>query len=421
MLKRPSTLACSILVTVALCFGSSATPGRGAEAISPALPPDPAVEKILSGLGDNTAALLPPAVVVGEFGAIARQYKLDKDGPRGRDFTIKMAWMPDRRRAYFCGANHGVPHRLNDAWEYDLPSNTWALLYDPDYDDRDRLKNLPAAGVTLKDGVLVTARGGPVHVAHTWWGLTYDPQLKAALWMCVWPGYGMKEKLAHVKADAEQLYKGPPVWAFFPAEGKWRPIRAEPPYPKSVGLAGSLQYIPELRGSIWYQRDAGTWLFDAANNQWKNLKPQMNGLSAIGGIENVTCYDARNKVLIAHRGNDEAAGGDDKLALKRTYQYDVAANAWTKTVESKDGPVGHDAHTHFYFDPVGQVGLLFERKRRKLWAYSVADRKWTELTPRGEALPDWQRSIGYFDEARNVLVVSSGKQVWVYRYKRAAQ
>ena len=30
----------------------------------------------------------------------------------------------------------------------------------------------------------------------------------------------------------------------------------------------------------------------------------MNGLSAVGGIENVMCYDAKNKVLVAHRGND---------------------------------------------------------------------------------------------------------------------
>src|SRR5690606_9070749 len=118
-------------------------------------PPDPAVETILAGLGDNSAALLPPGKVVGEFGRFAKEFKLDRNGPWGRDFTIKMAWMADRRRAFFCGANHGSPHRLNDAWEYDLPSNTWVLLYDPDYNDSNRRENLPAAGVVLKDGILV--------------------------------------------------------------------------------------------------------------------------------------------------------------------------------------------------------------------------------------------------------------------------
>src|SRR5581483_2055917 len=170
-----------------------------------------------------------------------------------------------------------------------------------------------------KDGILITAKGGPVHVAHTWWGLTYDPELKAALWMCIWPGYGMKEKLEHVKADESKLYKGPPLWAFFPAEKRWQPILSKEPYPKRVGLAGSLEYLPDLRGSLWYHRDAGTWLFNSKNNEWKNLKPSMNGLSGIGGIENVMCYDSKNKVLIAHRGND---GGDDQaLAIKRTYHF----------------------------------------------------------------------------------------------------
>lgn len=399
------------------CFFWAASVGFGGEKIQPVLKPDPAVEKILASLGDNTAALLPPGTVVGEFGPFAKEFGLDKNGPWGRDFTIKMAWMPDRQRAFFCGANHGSPHRLNDAWEYDLASNTWVLLYDPDYNDGNRLKNLPAAGVTLKDGILVTAKGGPVHVAHTWWGLTYDPQLKAAVWMCVWPGYGMPEKLAHVKADASQLYKGPPLWAFFPAEKKWQPILSKEPYPKSVGLAGSLEYIPELGGSLWYQRDAGTWLFDSKTNGWKNLKPNMNGLSAIGTIENVMCYDAKNKVLIAHRGNDE--GEDKRFVDKRTYHYDVAANSWTKVVENKDGPVGHDARTLFYYDPVGEVGLLFERGRRKIWAYSVKEKKWTELTPKGAAIPDWRRAIGYFDPARNVFVVNQGKETWVYRYRRA--
>jgi hypothetical protein len=237
--------------------------------------------------------------------------------------------------------------------------------------------------------------------------------------MCVWPGYGMQEKLQHVQADASQLYKGPPLWACFPAEGKWQPILSNPPYPKSVGLAGSLEYIPELGGSIWYQRDAGTWLFDARAREWKNLKPQMNGLGAIGTIENVMCYDTRNKVLVAHRGND-AAQDDSRWAVKRTYHYDVAANSWTLTVENEHGPVGHDARTLFYYDPAGEVGLLFERHRRMLWAYSVPDKKWTQLQPRGAAIPDWKRAIGHMDPERNVFVVNHGQETWVYRYRRGA-
>jgi hypothetical protein len=43
-----------------------------------------------------------------------------------------MVWAPERKRALYCGANHGVPHRLNDVWEFDLPSLSWVMLYAPD-------------------------------------------------------------------------------------------------------------------------------------------------------------------------------------------------------------------------------------------------------------------------------------------------
>lgn len=94
---------------------------------------------------------------------------MQETGPTGRDFTIKMAWMPDRKRAFFCGANHGSPHRLNDAWEYDLASNAWVLLYTPDYNDRGPITEYDKATLVLNDGWLRTRKGGPAHPGHTWW------------------------------------------------------------------------------------------------------------------------------------------------------------------------------------------------------------------------------------------------------------
>src|SRR5205807_535934 len=101
-------------------------------AVDPGLAPKPAVLEKLAALKPNRAVLLGKADVVGEFNDTARRYDLHRTGPRGRDFTIKVCWAPDRRRALFCGANHGVPHRLNDVWEFDLPSLSWAMLYAPD-------------------------------------------------------------------------------------------------------------------------------------------------------------------------------------------------------------------------------------------------------------------------------------------------
>ncbi len=151
--------------------------------IEPNLDPKPAVLEKLAALKPNQGVLLGKADVVGEFNDTARKYDLHKTGPMGRDFTIKMCWAPDRKRALFCGANHGVPHRLNDVWEFDLPSLTWAMLYAPDnargYGDLGK----DTSDVEFKDGILITKRGGPAVIAHTWWGLTYDPKKKALLFM----------------------------------------------------------------------------------------------------------------------------------------------------------------------------------------------------------------------------------------------
>jgi hypothetical protein len=127
---RQSLIAAFLVLVTTAALGIAATPASKSSSakVEPALAADPKVIQALAALGDNGACLLPGIKVHGDVGPIARAYRHDSRGPGGRDFTIKMAWMPDRRRAFYCGANHGSPHRLNDAWEYDLPSGTWVVL-----------------------------------------------------------------------------------------------------------------------------------------------------------------------------------------------------------------------------------------------------------------------------------------------------
>lgn len=154
--------------------------------VTPKLDAKAGVAEKLAALKPNRAILLGKAEVVGEFNDTARKYDLHKTGPKGRDYTNKMCWAADRKRVMFCGANHAVPHRLNDVWEFDLPSLTWAMLYAPDnargYVDLGK----DTSDVEFKNGVLITKRGGPAVIAHTWWGLTYDPKRKALLFMNTW-------------------------------------------------------------------------------------------------------------------------------------------------------------------------------------------------------------------------------------------
>jgi hypothetical protein len=395
----------------ALIAGGLALPRLlASERIDPPLAPDPEVTGILDGLGDNSLAVLPATRVAGEFNDLARLFQLDKRGPMGRDFTIKMVWAPERRRALFCGANHGSPHRLNDCWEFDLAANTWQLLYAPDYNDSRNERQFNSK-VLLKDGVIQTERGGPVHVAHTWWQLTYDPVRKRLLWMCCWPGQGRLHEI--YKFPQADLYPGPPLWSFDPARKQWELLKSTPPHP-GYAIGTWLEYVPDLGGSLFQ----GRWLFLSSDNSWKQLAPKGDSQD-FPTIEAVLAYDPANHVLVAHKGTPEIYRDRKGDPTKRTWQYDVRANSWKLTRESKEGPNGHDAWTPFGYDPVGQVVLVCDLlDQGKFWAYSVRDNQWTLLKPRGAELPKLERVCGYFDPAQNVFVINSSRTTVVYRYKR---
>ncbi|MGQ9661959.1 MAG: hypothetical protein ACUVWX_06435 [Kiritimatiellia bacterium] len=404
-------ILCCVFVTVTV-LSTVSSGERDSGNVEPELRPDSAVMQLLEKLGDNSSAVLPPTRVVGDPGPLTKEYKMDKRGPGGRDFTIKMAWMPDRKRAFFCGANHGSPHRLNDAWEYDLAANAWVVLYPADYNDRGPVTDFDREKLELKDGWLRTKGGGPAHPAHTWWGLTYDLERKAVLWWCQWPPYRLDAKLAAIGATREQLYKGPPLWAFYPEKKRWEPLSTKQPWPRQ-GLAGSLEYVPELRGTLWMHPDAGTWLLESATLSWQNLSRGKERPP----IETVMCYDSGRKLVLAHRGPQK------EDAPCRTWHMSVTgadAGEWKKVLEKPGLPNGHDASSFFYFDPVGRVGLLYEVPRRSIWAYDPEKIEWTELKPEGPPPPEKgdARPVAYFDTARNVFVVSMGTLTWVYRYRK---
>lgn len=385
--------------------------------VEPVLAPKSEVAKKLAALKPNTAVLLGNADVVGEFNDTAKKYDLHKTGPKGRDFTNKMCWAPDRSRSLFCGANHAVPHRLNDVWEFDLPSLTWAMLYAPDlprgYGDLGK----DTSDCEFKDGLLVTKRGGPAVIAHTWWGLTYDPKRKALLFMNTWVT-DRKKAAKDLGGNPDDLYNGPPLWAYLPGEKKWTAFKAEKPYPVPI-FGGLLEYVPELGGSVWHANNwqmHGTWLHDYEKDTWKDLKANGGGKAfekEAAEPEQIGYYDPKRKMLVIQRHHD-------------THHYDVTKNEWKKvlTGNKEDGksPFGHDARSVFYHDPVSGHGLLtqFHTEQQKesntVWAYDPDKTAWTKLAPDGDPMPGGGKRLAYVDPTANVLVVLDGVKVWAYRY-----
>jgi hypothetical protein len=380
--------------------------------LTPAARADDAALAKLKALKENQAAVIGTAAVVGEFNDVARKWDLHKTGPRGRDFTIKMVWAPERRRALFCGANHGVPHRLNDVWEFDLVAMRWTMLYAPDNPRDYGGLGKDFSDVEFRDGVLITKRGGPAVIAHTWWGLTYDPVQKQMLFMNTWVT-NQKKAVELLGGDPALLYAGPPLWAFVPETGRWKVLKTPGPYPRPI-FGGLLEYIPELNGSMWHANNwqmKASWVYDAKSNTWKDLKA--NGKEAdfakhAAEPEQVGYYDPKRRLLIAHRH-------------KATSHYDPKANVWKKVIDAaKDDdrvPFGHDARAPMYHDPHSGHGLLVDFTTNTLWSYDPDGPTWTRLKPEGDPMPTGGKRLAYFDPAQNAFVVIDGVKVWAYRYR----
>ncbi len=387
-------------------------PTYGAEPIKPELPPNEAALAAIAKLQPNQAMLLGNAAVTGDFNAVAKKYDLHKTGPRGRDYSIKMCWAADRGRALFCGANHAVPHRLNDVWEFDLGALAWAMLYAPDNPRDYTGLGKDYSDVTFADGLFVTKRGGPGIIGHTWWGLTYDQERKELMFLNTW--VTERKKMAELlKGDPKELYDGPSLWAFDPAKGTWKPLKQEKPFPKDI-FGGMLEYIPDLKGSVWHANNwqmQGTWKYDPEKNGWTNLKANGGGKEfekESAEPEQVGYYDPARKMLIVHRH-------------KSTHHYDVKTNAWKKVLafdkDSGEVPYGHDAFSTFHHDPASGHGLLLDYKANALWAYDPDRTSWTKLRPEGDAMPKDGKRLAYFDPLRKVFVIVDGVKVWVYRYR----
>jgi hypothetical protein len=402
----------------------------GPAKVEPALAPDPAVMAAIDALGDNSSCYLPPIKCVGEWNDVSRKYAMEKFGPCGRDYCLKAAWMPDRKRAFYCGANHGVPHRLNDAWEYDLPSNTWVMLFAPDPSNAEGVMEIKECDVQDRNGkveklkMVQTKRGGPTHYGHTWWGLTYEPEMKAALWMNAGNSWGGTEAYLKQELGTDAgIYHGPPLWAFYPYEKKWKLMATAKPYP-APACAGAMEYVPELGGAFWFY-SGGMWVYESRANAWKEVK--LKGLPPSHNkeypqAEAVMCYDPDTKTVVAHLGMKD-------LIDKSTWHFDVATGNWSKVLDAPKGstevPSGFDGSMPFGYDPVAKVCLLYECfTPDHMWTYSVKEKKWAKAKINGPAGPQWPNLIAYHDPERNVFVVhkadAAGK-VWVYRHKKAGE
>lgn len=398
---------------------------------------DPAILKILKNLKSNESIYLPHVKTAGNMNnAEVKKYKMDKSGPAPRDYCLKWVWSPERKRALFCGGNAGVPHKINDVWEYDLASNTWVLLWEPD-PDTNRVRHMKKPGESKayldkfvkldeESGEIMTKRGAPFDPVHTWWGITYDHEMKALLW--VQGNHHLHGKFLKQHPELKDKYKlggfhKMRLFAYYPSKNEWKFMPNKDAPNKSP--AAILEYIPDLKGSLFYTNThAKQGVLNSKELTWKTTrlsssKTRLNKEHPeCPGSEAVSAYDTENKVLVVQIGGGTRKG---KPVKKRTHHYDVKTSKWTKVISSDEGPYAHDARSPMVYDSVAKVCLLIEPNA--IWSYAVGDKKWKKLSPVGDqlSLPNARRNrpfMACYNAEYNVIMAYNGRgKVWVYKTK----
>ena len=373
--------------------------------------PEVKIDQILRELTPGKGLLLGEARVEGNFNAVARSFALDRTGPLGRDYSVKMVWSPDRGTAWFLGANHGKPHRLNDVWEFDLASMRWRMAYAPDNSRSYLGMGDDPTDVVYKNGILQTIRGGPAVIGHTWWGITYDPEAREIVFMNTWVT-NQDKIIQEMGGNLEERIRSAPLWTFSHLSSSWAMLRTKPPYPKTP-FGGLLEYIPELGGVVWHSNNwqmRATWLYSRETREWRKLTEHGTAIDYVKDLparEQVGYYDPGRRILVVMRGG-------------RVAHFDVARKKWTTVLDlpesGEEKPDAHDARTPIYYDPVSGHGVLCDFGESAIWTYNPDTARWRRQFVSGDPMPVGKKRLAYLDPQHNVLVVIDGVRVWVYRY-----
>ena len=438
--------------------------------IGEAAPPyedDASIVKLLQNLGDNSAVNLP-----------FDRNDIKHTGRSGSDYTMRMAYAPERQTALYAGGNHNDGRR-NDCWEYHLGSNTWHCLFPAEGGDHYLLKGIVMfrmrefehknkqklgattiddfraflnqedrktldekiipwwkKNVVFENGMLTTPGGGPIMPSHTWDGMNYDPTQKRLLWS---DGAGPNGECFNFHRyvtgmSADQMAKArderyTSMWEFDPQACRWSCYRRPKGghCPDFRGMGQSLEYISDQRKFIWYIAASNVspqsyqmWSFDPVADLWAELHP--NGGKSISELVHKLNLAPDGEQVIRYSPRQKKLYG---FQTSNVFSYDIAKNEWAK-VCTDDRIDAHDAQTMIAYDEINDV-FIYTRKTIKgnlvrLAVFDPARNVWDTPAIEGDPLPNPQYETlkGFFHPQHNVYVVVPGgwTPTWVYRYRR---
>lgn len=408
-----ANIACLFFGLNLFCLSLNAQENVKPTKIEPELIPDKELLAKIEALPDNTWLKLPPFKTTGEMGKLSPDYK--KTGPTVRDYSNKLVWAPDRKRALYMGGGHNT-HPHNDVWEYDLPSNTWVCLYGADPlppksklpEDEEKLTVWYKENFVYKDGFLLTQKNAPVRPTHTWWALTYDSDKHCLLFADPHKALWITNKEPLIKAfnldPKDPIMEGAGsgggvawIFSFYPETREWKEVRKIP-----KAYEGScLEYLPDTK-TVWWNSHK-TYHYDTAKGEWVDY----NSKPSCGVNHGHTAYEPETRKVVAKVGAE-------------TWVFDISTSQWTRMKEN-DPCMAKIPLSTFCYDSVAKKFVLYtyigangKSAEPCLWLYDLAKNEWSDPKPQGE-VPKVGNVAGYYDVTRNVTVIYSNAETWVYR------
>ncbi len=353
--------------------------------VTPKLSKDSDVLALINSLKENQSVRLPSFSVVDVYDGegLRVDATFTTMGPRVRDFSPKWVYSNSRERGIYTGANHGVPHKYNDVWEYDLVANTWVMLHKPD-------NNVSP---------------------HTWWAMTYDQKQERLYW------YYRNDRTDNFSNWPLLNSATPPMVVYDPyAQNGWvaAVTPKSGPIPGNANNAAAMEYIPSRDITILYAAEwngLGMWQFNANDNSWSQmltLKETYHNSSALRS-NGFMQYDEKNDVLVGWH-------------LGTIYLFDFAANQWriAKELSGTNFDGQHNGNSGGAYDTKNGVHLMFNGTNCTLYIYNAKDNSLTHVTPFGP-LPSPAPKITalFYHKSLNVFVfyTRGEKEMIVYRYK----
>jgi hypothetical protein len=169
------------------------------------------------------------------------------------------------------------------------------------------------------------------------------------------------------------------------------------------------------------------WAFDFKERKWSKRVPK-DGPPLL--FLHSMVYDSVNKVTLLFGG--QAGNYSAGKTTNDTWAYHFSTNTWEKRTPAKSP--SPRAQAQACFDSVNGVMIVFgghaevypKRSEGRwfadTWAYDYKADTWTEMKPANSPPAGATVRFMAFDPVNNVAInvanVGSGKQTWVYRYRR---